>query len=316
MNEAQLPELIVPVGIPAAGKSTLTAAYRERGYAVLSSDVIRGELLGDLPYPDTQEERKTLNQQVFSHMRQRAAALLREGRSVVMDATNLNRKKRMGLLKALQQIPHIATCILLITSVAVCMARNAKREGPARVPDEEMHKMLTAFEVPCYAEGWHSIRPAADATPYRFPFEQAERLDQENPHHRLTLGAHMRAAAAHLAAQGAPAYLQRVARYHDTGKLYTKRFCNVHGEPTAAAHYYGHENYSAYLYLTEMCCGTPVTEEEFDAILYETALINYHMRPLRVWRESAAAKAADEALFGEAFIADLTALHAADQAAH
>ena len=38
-------ELIMFVGIPASGKSTKSALYRELGYEVLSSDDIRNELL-------------------------------------------------------------------------------------------------------------------------------------------------------------------------------------------------------------------------------------------------------------------------------
>ena len=110
--------------------------------------------------------------------------------------------------------------------------------------------------------------------------------------------------------------MQKLLRYHDTGKLYTKEFRNYRGEPTETAHFYGHENYSAYLYLTEMCCGRDVSGEEFRTILYETSLINCHMRPLNVWKGSASAKEKDLKLFGKPFMEDLEAVHRADRAAH
>ena len=158
--------------------------------------------------------------------------------------------------------------------------------------------------------------PIADATPYRFSFGQIRGFDQDNPHHSLTLDEHMAAAVRCCKEQGYGTMLERVAAYHDIGKRYTKQYCNARGIATPHAHYLGHENYGAYLYLTEMCCGKNLSEEEFRKVLYETNLINCHMRPLSHWRWVDGAEEKDRQLFSEAFMADLLALHQADRAAH
>ena len=132
----------------------------------------------------------------------------------------------------------------------------------------------------------------------------------------LTLDAHLEAAVRYCAEQNCGEMLERVARYHDIGKLYTKQYCNSRGVATADAHYMGHENYGAYLYLTEMCCGKQLSAEEFRQVLYETNLINCHMRPLLQWSWIDGAEKKDVELFGKAFVSDLKVLNRVDRAAH
>ena len=117
----------------------------------------------------------------------------------------------------------------------------------------------------------------------------------------------------------AHAYSERLVKLcalHDIGKLYTKEFRNYKGEPTEVAHYYGHENLGAYLYLTMELCGRCRTEKEIKEALYEAALINCHMRPLTAWRDSLTAKERDKTLFGEEFVCNIEKINAADRAAH
>ena len=74
--------------------------------------------------------------------------------------------------------------------------------------------------------------------------------------------------------------------------------------------------FSTCLYLAEMCCGKHLCAEEFQQVLYEANLINCHMRPLTYWNQNAGGKEKDIALFGAAFVEDLTKLNLADRAAH
>ena len=310
-------ELIMFVGIPASGKSTWSRNYREQGYLILSSDEIREGMASELSTETlSPEEKMMLNSRVFETIRKKTLEALKKGWSVVVDATNLNRKRRMNFLNQFSRYSCSKKCILFIAAPEVCRERNRKRTGTARVPDEAMHRMLCNFECPNYWEGWDEIIPVVDTEPYRFPFSEIRGLEQDNPHHTLTLDGHLAAAAEFCREQRFGEMLERVAAYHDIGKLYTRQYANTRGEPTVHAHYLGHDNYSAYLYLAEMCCGRELTKEQFDRILHETNLINCHMRPLSAWRTSGGTEAKDRALFGEAFYADLMALHQADRAAH
>lgn len=308
-------ELIMFVGIPASGKSTKAKEYMQKGYQLISSDAIRAELT---EYADLQslseKEYTAINKRVFEIIRKETAASLKAGKSVVVDATNLNRKRRMNFLNNFKN--YTCKCVLFITPVHICMERNRKRVGNAKVPESAMEKMLCNFECPYLWEGWEEIIPVISEENYKFVFEDIAGFEQDNPHHDLTLDKHLNEAEKYCKDHNYSEMLQKVARYHDIGKVYTKRFQNRKGEPTEVAHYYDHENYSAYLYLTEMCCGKQLTKEELYQILYETNLINCHMRPLNCWNESEKTIEKDAAVFGEKFMKDLRALNQADRAAH
>lgn len=310
-------ELIMLVGIPASGKSTLCEKYRRQGYRIVSSDEIRGEMLRETSLRELSEgERSRINSRVFERVNAQVAASLKHGQSVVMDATNLNRKRRIAFLNCFKRFDCRRKCVLLVAPVEVCMERNRRRSEKARVPDADMYRMLCSFVCPNTWEGWDEIEICACSQPYAFPFEAIRDFPQDNPHHSLTLDKHLEAAARWCRKNGMGRQLERVARYHDIGKLYTKRFENRKGEPTVHAHYLGHENYGAYLYLAEMCCGKELSRQDFDRILYETNLINCHMRPLVCWSDSNELRERDRELFGEAFFNDLLALNRADREAH
>lgn len=310
-------EFVLFEGIPASGKTTKTEEYRKKGYVVYSSDVIRAEIeekiaAGQMVMPSNTD----LNSLVFDTIKGRVIKSLKEGKSVVLDATNLGRKRRMNFRKALYKIDCVYTCVLFITSVEECVRRNALRVGEANVPDDVMYRMFCNFECPFYWEGWDNIIPIIDGVPYKFDFTKVADFSQENPHHTLTLGEHMAATYQFAVANGFSEAVKTAAQYHDIGKLYTKRFENRRGERTETAHFYGHENYSAYLYLTEACCGKVLTKEEFERVLYVANLINCHMRPLNIWRDNPNAREKDKRLFGEQFFTDLVNLNKCDRAAH
>lgn len=305
-----IPEFIMFVGIPASGKSTYSQKLKERGYLIVSSDEIREEL------SKTASENDNLNVLVFDKAHSLVVNALKSGRSVVLDATNLTRKRRRQSFRALYKINCVKKCYLFITSVSECFRRNALRQGYAVVPEDAMQRMLLSFECPGYYEKWDEIVPICDSVPYKFPFEETVGFDQDNPYHHLTLNEHLEKARDFCVEQGFGETIERLAYYHDIGKLYTKTYFNYKGEPCERAHFYGHENYSAYLYLTERCLNGELTKEEFKAVLYETCIINCHMRPLNMWGKFPKSKPRDTEVFGEQFISDLEKLNRADRYAH
>lgn len=310
-------ELILFVGIPASGKSTMSAQYKKKGYLVLSSDAIRETITGGTALEHIpQKDHSWLHSQVFEQIRLQTVAALRSGRSVVVDATNVSRKRRISFLKQLQPFHCPKKCMLFIAPVEVCMERNRKRSGNARIPDESLYRMICNFECPCLQEGWDEIIPVVSGEAYAFPFEKTRDFRQDNPHHTLSLEGHLKAAVDFCRANQFGPMLERVAWHHDIGKLYTKRFENYKGEPTEHAHYIGHDGFSTCLYLAQSCCGKELSPEAFRQVLYEACLINCHMRPLTYWRQNSHGKQKDTELFGADFIVDLEKLHQADRAAH
>lgn len=310
-----VPTLIVLIGIPASGKSTAAKRLENEGCIVLSSDEIRDKIYGAV-FPTDEKESAKLNSTIFNKIKRDAKDHLTSGKSVAVDATNLNRKKRMKLLSYLENIPCYKKAMIFITSMEVCKARNSRRDEKKRVPDKDMMRLMSSFETPVTGEGWDEIIPVIDSEKYEFPFELLADFNQDNPHHTLTLGEHMAAAEEYAKAHEYSERLIKMCKLHDIGKLYTKVFQNYKGEPSRIAHYYGHENLGAYLYLTMELCGKDRNENEIKEILYEAALINCHMRPLTAWKDSLTAKERDKALFGEDFVSDIEKINAADRTAH
>lgn len=317
MNQIEQVEFVMFVGIPASGKSTMAQEYKDKGYAILSSDELRAFTEREIDENRLVLPSNTnLNAFVFEQLKKDALSLIKSGRNVVIDATNLGRRRRMNFIKSLKRNPCKKTCVLFIAPVDVCIERNAKREGYARVPDEAMYKMFCNFECPNFWEGWDEIVPVCHQQRYEFDFSLIENFSQDNPYHKLTLDGHMAQTVKLATEKGYSDVVIKVAHFHDIGKYYTKRFENRKGEKTEKAHFYGHENYGAYLYLVQSCCGREFSKQDFETILYEVNLINCHMRPLTVWRECDKVKEKDKKLFGEQFFDDLLKLNECDRLAH
>ena len=313
---SNVPSLVMLIGIPGSGKSTLAKSLAQESYTVLSSDEIRWNIFGEDSFPADEKEREKIQSAVYKVIREEAKEHLKNGRSVVIDATNLSRKRRKKLLSFFSDTPSYKKAILLVASPEVCKKRNKIRPRGKRVPDENMEDLLRRFEVPVMGEGWDEISLLIHDEEYRYPFELLSDFSQDNPHHTMTLGAHMDAAKEYAIAHGYSDVLVKICALHDIGKLYTKEFKNYKGEPTDTAHFYGHENFGAYLYLAMELCGKGRTEKEIKEILYEAALINCHMRPLTAWKDSLVAKEKDKILFGEGFVSDIEKINAADGSAH
>lgn len=310
-------EFVMFVGLPASGKSTYAKEYEKNGYKILSSDIVREEFSsqierGELTIPDN----TNLNSMVFEELSKIARANLLEGKSVVLDATNLARKRRKNFLRTLYKVKCKKICLLFITPVDECYRRNSNRTGYACVPDDAMYRMICSFECPNYFEGFDEITPIVSDIEYSFDFSLVKDFNQESKYHSLTLDKHMQKAYEYSVENNFSKHVIKCAKYHDIGKVYTKRYENSKGEPSEIPHYYNHENYGAYLYLVEHCSGKNLSKEEFNIVLYETCLINSHMRPLNLWRHHESVREKDKRLFGEEFFNDLLNLNKADVTAH
>lgn len=145
--------LIIPVGIPGCGKSTLIAKLFE-DVAHVSSDAIRDELI---PNGATDYD-PSLNGRVFDLFHDRIDGWLNEQTYVVAaDATNLDPGARTTL-RMIARERHTPTHVLFFTNVEQAIERNIKRDRV--VPPEAMERMIIKYEqalrdVP--TEGYDSI---------------------------------------------------------------------------------------------------------------------------------------------------------------
>jgi predicted kinase len=140
-------ELILLIGLQAAGKTTF---YRQRladGYTHMSMDLLRNN----------------------SHPARRQAQLLDEalqaGQSIVLDNTNPTAEVRTPLLALGKQYGYTIIGYYFPPDVAASVKRNAAREGKAKVPPVAIYATRKKLQPPSYAEGFdqlYSVRIAED----------------------------------------------------------------------------------------------------------------------------------------------------------
>lgn len=127
------PCLVVLIGAAGAGKSTLAARLFATD-EVLSSDAHRALLTGD-------EADQGVTKKAFAILHRRLAQRLAEGRTTVVDATNVTSFARRSLTRraAAHGVPAIA--IVLDLEPALVLARNATRNGRI-VPEAAVRRQL------------------------------------------------------------------------------------------------------------------------------------------------------------------------------
>jgi putative nucleotidyltransferase with HDIG domain len=138
------------IGLPGSGKSTFAKAFAEQeetNTKVLSSDSIRAEMFGS-------EEVQDDPSKVFDALFKKAKELLAQGYNVMVDATNVNRKKRINALKQFPNVHKVA--LYIATPIGRCIINDAKRERT--VGTEVITRMYEQMQVPAKFEGWDMIQ--------------------------------------------------------------------------------------------------------------------------------------------------------------
>lgn len=307
------PLMIMMCGLPGSGKSTYAKdiyTIPKIGKPIIhSSDALREEMFGD-------ESTQGDNEKLFNELHRRIKDDLRNGRDVIYDATNIKKKKRIHFLKELSCIECEPICVVMAATYETCVENNLKRER--EVPEEVIARMRMNWNPPHCNEGFSEIKyvfQPENGKNYSIKafFDFANKFDQENSHHTLTLGAHCEKAGRYIQANYPDnCDLLIAALLHDNGKLHTKSSLNSKGVYDGDCHYYQHHCVGAY---NSMFC---LRQEGFseDSITYIANLIYYHMHPLREWKASGKALKRDMALLGEDLYRDILLLHEADMYAH
>jgi predicted kinase len=298
------------VGLPASGKSTAAHCICAEcgGDVVVSSDAIRAELYGD-------EAIQGDPNKIFNIVKERIVSAIRDGKDVVMDATNINSKKRAAFLVDVRNrcrgIDIEAHCVVMATPVWECIERDSERSR--HVGREVIERMWYQFEVPHKGEGWqymHLIYPdvayLADVDEYA---DEMRGFDQQNPHHSLDLYDHCFLAAQHLLEEREDLY--DVGMFHDIGKLHTKTF-----DDEGIAHYYNHDNAGAYVYLTSSLAKEMRNVYDSEKVLYKAGLICWHMQPYFCNSKEDFYIWALKRGMSREFVDDIWLLHEADRRAH
>ncbi len=322
------PLMIILCGLPGSGKTAYANTIKIKktpesifcSYPnVHSSDMIRLELHGDQSVQSDTDK-------VFNLLHSRIKNDLRKGKDVVYDATNIKSKYRVNFLNTINDIKCQKICIVFVTEYAECLQSNRNRK--TRVPDEVINRMYMNYTPPHYGEGFDKIiykfryfnspdcigEGQSKSEFYNLDkfFEIANKFDQENSHHSLTLGEHCTKCGEYIQKVAPDNFnLLIAALLHDVGKLYTKTKTNAKGVEDGECHYYNHNCCGAYesmFYLDN----AGFTNED---ICYISTLIYYHMHPYLAWKQSEKSRKRDMNLLGK-WYSDVLILHSADEFAH
>lgn len=337
-----MPFLFFLVGISGSGKSTIAQEYAEKFNAeVFSYNKIRFELYGDESVQDNP-------QKVFQILHKRIKTALKQGKNAIYDATNLLMKRRKAFLKELQSIPCFKICVVVNTPFKECLTRNSLRKR--QVPYEVLKRQRASFQCPYWYEGWDDITITnMNNSKYSLmdTLEHLKTVPHDNPNHSLTIGKHMEEAQKYCTKKAAfysmlanketsdenakEFYLKEVeqwcfvalaAKYHDIGKSSCKTFFNKKGEQTEVAHYYQHQNISAYSILSELSYNLNSNSSEEELITEDekvkdwlkiVVLVQWHME--HYIRTDKSMEKFKE-LIGKELVELLDKLHEADKAAH
>lgn len=237
------PKLILLVGPPGCGKTTYATKYiKENPNTIhLSSDSIRKELWGD-------EVIQGDNNEVFSLMQTRAIEALNNGQDVIYDSTAMTRKDRSHIISLCPKFVQIEAHIIW-APIETCIERDAARERT--VGKEVIDRMLKRFQTPYYDEGIDEIKIVLPdefkRKKYTYKVMDAMKIPHDNPHHTLNIEEHCVEARKYAYKIGCSEDLEYAALCHDIGKPYVKSFIDSKGNECEVAHYYSHQNISAWL---------------------------------------------------------------------
>ena len=137
-------KIIVLVGVPGSGKSTYAKQLKKQGYVIISQDTLGNREKCLL------ETRKALS----------------DGKSVVIDRTNVNRKQRKFFIDISRTYGVPCHCEVFQTPITVCLDRVKTRVNHETMPEDmsdeqkqEIVQFFTAqYQAPTYNEGFHTIR--------------------------------------------------------------------------------------------------------------------------------------------------------------
>ena len=133
------PVLVVVMGLPASGKTTLARALASHlGLIHLSSDVTRKQLAGIRPTLHRQDRfeggiySRASSRRTYAAMRRKAARWLRRGKSVVLDATYGQRAERAAVRQLARHAGAPVWFVICRADESILMARLAGRVNDPR----------------------------------------------------------------------------------------------------------------------------------------------------------------------------------------
>jgi predicted kinase len=321
-------KLIIMVGLPGSGKSSLANELKEKHNAViLSSDDLRKEMFSDVNH-------QTDNSKIFEELHRRTKQYLENGQNVIYDATNINRKRRAHLInneiKAKEKIVYYMN-----TSMGTCLYQDSLRDR--KVGYEVIDKMYKQLHIPTKLEGWDKVifihqnltleQYHQDLVKFNLSLEDPEHeylfselgivipefsevydVPQDSSYHSFSISRHIFYTYKYVLENyrgDRKQEMKYAALFHDIGKGHCKSFYNYKGEENRYANYIGHENVSSQI----ACYWLNQLGYSDDFVKYVVDLIQFHMMPMNTGEKNINKL---KTLLTEEQYEDLMFLHEAD----
>ena len=131
--------MAILIGLPGAGKSTFFAARLAATHVHVSMDAL----------PQSKGKRRL--------QRELLAATLGAGRSLAVDNVNPTIAERAELIALARAAGARVVGYWLDAPPRACLGRNARREGPARVPPVAIFTFAKRFQEPTVGEGFGAL---------------------------------------------------------------------------------------------------------------------------------------------------------------
>lgn len=153
---AHKPAIYVLVGLPGSGKSTWVKK-NQAGCVIASSDDYI-EMVAKKEGKTYEEVFQNTIASAIDHLNDTVSDALREKNDLIVDQTNLTRKKRMQLLK---KVPPEYTKIAVVFTVSDSeleqrLTRRGKETGKV-IPPEVINRMRNMYTPPSTDEGFDKI---------------------------------------------------------------------------------------------------------------------------------------------------------------
>lgn len=276
------------IGVPCVGKTTyIKETFKNK--KIISSDDIRLEIFGNLKAGNTSNG----NQKTWRliNKRLKKAFESKEVNDIVLDATNLSRKRRIPYYNQAHKYGYKVESIWLEKPYDIIVKRNKARKGSDKyIPSNILKDMFVRLEPPilnldcdCYYfnQPKHNVFHGYELRSFqsfvlyflgRDPFEY--QFKENGKWHQESIESHLRLTSAIGAMTKYPDKLRIVGLWHDIGKDFVRNW--VDKDKTWA--YYNHDVLSArlfYLYHELLY------EYQIPDSITEYKIIRWHMMALK-----------------------------------
>ena len=153
MENSERPELVIMVGLPASGKSTVIKQRYPNHTVVSSDDTI--ERLSAAEGMTYDEGFKKFIGRATGAMKTTFRNAIKEGENIVWDQTNLSTKKRRGII---QQTPEQYRIVAVVFDIPERERERRVAQRPGKtIPDHVMKSMAKSFNPVTKDEGFDEI---------------------------------------------------------------------------------------------------------------------------------------------------------------